>query len=426
MNETANSSLLGFHYFNNTEHFSQNDLEVWLPVLKSLNVSWLLLQSPTNRAIPEFFINELIAGGITPVLQFPEPIQRLDAYGDLDLLIATYAKWGIKHLILSDQPNMKNSWKPESWIKEDLVEQFTYPFMNVANQAINQGMKVFLPPLVPGGDYWDTVFLWEALKLLTTEAPENIKNIGISASTDIYTHDLEWGSGGPDNWPIIKPYHEQGDHQDQRGLHIYEWYDAISKAVVGQSLEILLLNIGKSPQSDISTAPSDQEENTLATVFGLLTKNPLELNKTLPPYVLGGFIHTLTSDSGEIKSWFKPDGSPAEFTTSIIENYTAELELQSNERKTHPIDHYLLLPTYEWGVADWHLDVVKPFIKKFQPTIGFSAREASFSRKVTVLGGHQVFPEEILNKLRTSGSEVHRIEGDGTELVSNISKQITN
>jgi hypothetical protein len=83
-----------------------------------------------------------------------------------------------------------------------------------------------------------------------------------------------------------------------------------------------------------------------------------------------------------------------------------------------PIKHYLLLPTYEWGIAEWHLDAIKPFVKKYQPTIGFSLKEAVLASKVTVVGNEQSFPEEILERLRASGCEVERISGDGTSIAT--------
>jgi hypothetical protein len=85
-----------------------------------------------------------------------------------------------------------------------------------------------------------------------------------------------------------------------------------------------------------------------------------------------------------------------------------------------PIEHYLLLPLYEWGVAEWHLDAIKPFVKKYHPTVGFSLKEAVLASKVTVVGNEQSFPEEILERLRASGCEVERISGDGTSIASQL------
>jgi hypothetical protein len=88
-----------------------------------------------------------------------------------------------------------------------------------------------------------------------------------------------------------------------------------------------------------------------------------------------------------------------------------------------PIKHYLLLPAYEWGVSDWHLDVIKPFVRKHQPTIGFSLAEAALAEEVTVIGGEQSFSEESLSELRSKGCRVERISGDGTSIATQLSER---
>jgi hypothetical protein len=96
---------------------------------------------------------------------------------------------------------------------------------------------------------------------------------------------------------------------------------------------------------------------------------------------------------------------------------------KSLETGNHPINHYLLLPSYEWGVADWHLDVIRPFVKKYKPTIGFSLEEAHLASKVTVIGNKQSFSEEQLESLSASGSQVDRISGDGTSIATSLQER---
>jgi hypothetical protein len=89
----------------------------------------------------------------------------------------------------------------------------------------------------------------------------------------------------------------------------------------------------------------------------------------------------------------------------------------------HPIDHYLLLPSYEWGVADWHLEVTRPFIIKHRPTVGYSITEAIYAKKVTVIGGDNDFTPEKISHLRNSGCEVEQISGDGTSIASILAQR---
>src|SRR5574340_797115 len=44
---------LGFHYFPDTLHYTERDLQQWLPVLLDLGASWLVIRSDATRAIPE-------------------------------------------------------------------------------------------------------------------------------------------------------------------------------------------------------------------------------------------------------------------------------------------------------------------------------------------------------------------------------------
>lgn len=88
--------------------------------------------------------------------------------------------------------------------------------------------------------------------------------------------------------------------------------------------------------------------------------------------------------------------------------------------KPHPLAHYLLLPTYEWGIADWHLEAIRPFIKRHRPVVGFSLEEAALAEQVTVIGGLQSFSDEALEKLAHAGCRVERIAGDGTSIATQL------
>ena len=96
--------------------------------------------------------------------------------------------------------------------------------------------------------------------------------------------------------------------------------------------------------------------------------------------------------------------------------------LKTSERPgaDHPIAHYLLLPTYEWGIADWHLDVIRPYVKKYRPTIGFSLSEAAQAQVVTVIGGETTFPESSINQLKAAGCLIEQIRGDGTRIATQL------
>ncbi len=67
-----------------------------------------------------------------------------------------------------------------------------------------------------------------------------------------------------------------------------------------------------------------------------------------------------------------------------------------------------------------NLDAIQPFIKRYQPTIGFSPVEASHAKKVTVIGGNSNIPESIIDGLLTAGCIVEQISIDGMNIASQM------
>jgi hypothetical protein len=90
------------------------------------------------------------------------------------------------------------------------------------------------------------------------------------------------------------------------------------------------------------------------------------------------------------------------------------------EEVSHPIEHYLLLPLYDWGVIEWHLDAIRPYILRHQPTVGFNLSEAILAKHVTVLGGEQTFPTEEIDRLHQAGCNVELVSGDGTSIATQM------
>jgi hypothetical protein len=133
-------------------------------------------------------------------------------------------------------------------------------------------------------------------------------------------------------------------------------------------------------------------------------------------------------------AWYEVDGQAKPVAEAISEwqrnrsgpvqpereSKSVQVPTEPENRSEHSIQHYLLLPVYEWGVADWHLDVIRPFVKKYQPTVGYSLDEASKAARVTVVGGAKSFPLEIIEELKAGGREVMQIEGDGTVIATQL------
>jgi len=439
---------LGFHYFSDTQHYRESDLRAWLPELQSLGAAWLVLTAPADRAIPEVFVRGLLTGGIQPILHFNFPVPSVQKNKDLPTLLSTYAKWGVKYVILSDRPNTDQTWSSATWAQEDLVERFLDIYLPLAESATQLGMVPVFPPLEPGGSYWDTTFLQSIMQsIVRRQKTKLLDTLVIAAYAWTHGKPLSYGSGGPERWAGARPYFTPEDEEDQRGFHIYEWYQTIIESVLGRSLPIMLLGVGM-PGNDLSDIafkinPSEHASINMAITQALNGEDvadPSANGKTisaLPEYILCVNFARLaaTEDTPASKyAWFQPGsknlpvvGALRQWQSSKSINYSPVPATKSVSSapvdNTRFIGHYILLPSYEWGVSDWHLDVVKPFVKKYQTTVGFSIDEAKHAARVTVIGNTQSIPEDTVDQLRLAGCLVERISGDGTSIASQLSER---
>jgi hypothetical protein len=436
-----NNNRIGFHYYPDTQHYRESDLYTWLPELKTLEASWLVLVAPVERSIPEYFINGLIENQIEPVLHFQSDLEKVPHLPDLDLLFKNYARWGVNYVILFSQPNQRSSWSSATWAQNNLVESFLDRFIPPAEAAAKAGLIPVFPPLQPGGEYWDTAFLRASLQGIQRRGNHYLlEHMGISAIAHAGGHPLDWGSGGPERWPEARPYQTRPDTQDQRGFAIADWYTAIAQAVFGQPMPIILLNLGSSSPDPKSNGAGEKSHvrRTLSMVKALAgptsksKNNPtLETVSPLPPEVLCGNFWLLCAEANSEyadQAWFLKSGSGTPKAQALLRwHKSPEGQADSKHIPVHfdkqPIPHYLILPAFEWGIADWHLNAARPFIRKYRPIIGFSLSYAFLAERVTVVGDDQQFPESALDQLRSAGCRVERITGDGTSIATQLAEK---
>lgn len=470
------NSRIGFHYFPDTLHYRESDLNTWLPELQSLGASWLTLTAPLERAIPEPFLRGLGEADIEPILHFDLPLTRANDDESFKLILKSYASWGVHYIALFDRPNLRHAWPSSGWAQSDLVERFLDIFVPYAQSVVDLGMVPVFPPLEPGGDYWDTAFLRAALRSLLRRKLTTILNrlaIGAYAWSD--NQPLNWGAGGPERWPSARPYFTSPSIQDQRGYRIFDWYTTLIRSELGETRPILLLAAGSRPGDKINPSrPAVDGEEHLRQNLGIVRMifgdppeqpNPTFMSDSIPHNLRGNQTNTdmyeeipeeviasnfwLLSASPEsaylAHAWFQPEGSQLPVVTAIRKYLTArhksytsnqayktvskscngncESNHENASQTRRAIEHYLLLPIFEGGVAEWQLDVIKNFVKKHHPTIGFSTREAALAKKVTMIGGLQAFDETTENQLRAAGCEVIRISGNGTSIASQLASQ---
>jgi hypothetical protein len=436
MTTSPQKTRYGFYYFPDTIHYRENDIRSWIPELHALGASWLTLLAPIDRAIPESFIRRIIEEGIQPVIHLPLSMTGQGISDEFGIFFDAYFNWGVKYITLFDRPNKLKNWSSSTWAQKNLVERFLDIFIPSAEGALRAGLIPVFPPLEPGGDYWDTAFLYSALQGLQRRGQQDILNqLVLSAYAWSGNRSPNWGAGGPERWPQTRPYSTPLNSEDHLGFRIFDWYLAITEAVLGKSLPIILIGAGSrigdqlDPRSPAVDVHAHSWQNM--TLIRIMSGQAQEFDP-VPPEVLTCNFWLLSTAQGDHElnnSYYKPDAEQLP-VVQIIKDWVANGGGNSSSSPKYfssstasidgawPIAHYLLLPTFEWGVADWHLDAIRPFINKYQPTIGFSPVEASHAKKVTVVGGAKSIPESIIDGLLAAGCIVEQISGDGMNIAS--------
>lgn len=430
------SPRIGFHYFDDTAHYTNHDLTTWLPRLNQLHAKWIILRSDVSRAIPEQFLTGLISAGITPIIHMSLPLPNTPTAKDVKAILEAYARWGVSQVILFDKPNTVQSWSVSSWSQQDLVERFIDKFLPLALAVAQAGMTPVFPPLQPGGNYWDLTFLKQSLQSITRRGHANLlRQMSLAAYTYTFNHELDWGLGGQTKWPKSKPYTRSEDSQDQCGFFNFEWLQNATAPVAGREMPVLLLGAGiKEP--GVGYSPEIHAE----IVQNILERlNGIPESRTIPAYVQCCNFYLLAAEPNteeQIHAWYRsdedtlpivgmlsPEPAKAEDVSQSAEELPKNVPASTEANSSHPIEHYLLLPQYEWGVAEFHLDASRPFVQKYHPTLGFSIQEAFLAKKITVVGGETSFPEELLDQMRQNGCLVERISGDGTSIATQLAER---
>jgi hypothetical protein len=430
---------LGFHYYPDTLHYREVDLQAWLPEILGMGASWLTLVAPKDRAIPEEFIRPLIQENIEPVLHFHLSPAHLPDLDNLRLLMKIYAGWGVRYITLFDRPNSRASWSSASWSQSELVESFLDVYLPSATLILQNGLIPVLPPLEPGGDYWDTAFLRAALQGIVRRGGKNLaENMVLGAYAWVNDRPLAWGAGGPERWPQAKPYDTPDGQEDQLGFYIFDWYQTIAQAELGYSIPIILVAGGYNP---VTRNPQDREQmdleqHTLVNlkISHLMAGNPVTDSGSLavvPSSVLACNFWLLAARNGTAEArlaWFQPDGTKLPIVESLRQFYNApdQLFISGYARKsagitsslTWPIPHYLLLTPAQCHDHNQLLATLWSYICDTHPTIGFSLEEAVLAERVTVLDDPQGISNEDIHRLRRTGCSVERLNRDGISIAT--------
>ena len=408
---------LGFSYFSAPEYLVRNRIETWFPILKDLGSTQLILEASYDRGIPEDVFQLAYENGQEVILHFTGELPLARRFNEVAVLLDAYARWGVRYIILGDKPNSKTGWDTSGWKNDNLVDRFLDRFIPLADYVEKLGLIPVFPPLQPGGDYWDTAFLEMAVRGLQKRQMDSVlKKMAVASYGYTFNRSLIWGAGGPERWPGARPYSTPEGQQDQLGFNNHVWMQAIIERTCGVRPAMLILDSGNpfaAPGLTHDIKPLEALQQIVESCSGEDSKDQGEIP------VLDASLIACTFDMDTL--------------TELLEGSLSISSLQilfkagepDNQDKSAPklnsekwIEHYLLLPAHGTGVSDVVLNKVRPIIKRFSPTIGFSIEEARMAKRVSVFPDPILFTDEKLRTLRSAGCTVEVLPHSGIEIAT--------
>ncbi|NIN68179.1 MAG: hypothetical protein GTO63_26415 [Anaerolineae bacterium] len=314
-----NDTGFGFHYFPDTQHYSPQDIKQWVPELKSMGASWLVVLSRLGGPIPEFFVKELIANEIEPVVRVSTPAVEPIDRSSLGELLGAYAGWGVNYVEVLGEANVASRWHPQDWCQLSLVQRFVDVLVPCLEEMQAAGLHPVFPALRPPGSYWDLSFLQTALQLLTSKVEASLfERMGVGMHNHAWDKSLSWGQGGRKRWPAARPYFSPGESQDHIGFNLFEWYDEIIKATVGASLGLVCMGSGTvgDPYSPVNGVWTDEKRHAdrAVSIAGMM------MDGSIPEYVVNHTFWLLATDEGHpsrVHAWHGPDGKECQAASAV-------------------------------------------------------------------------------------------------------------
>ena len=422
-------TTLGFHYFPDESHYRRADLQAWLPELLALDAKWLTLIGSLTRAVPEAFVKELLDAGIEPIIHIPAIPTRRDPQRvtatTLTPLFRTYARWGLKYVVLFSEPNTRAAWAPSDWGQAGLVERFLDLLVPLLEAQFETGLQPVFPALKPGGDYWDTAFLEAALAGLARRDKQGLaKQLAFAVNLWTLNRPLTWGQGGLRRWPASRPYLTPPGSQDQRGFRLFDWYDEVIQARLGEARPLLCLAGG--PCLDDHTDPAFPAVTDLRHASCIQEIAQAADAGSLPEHLVNVNFWLLAAAEGSPflrEAWYQPSGATLAAVDTLKRlagpglrparrrmDESKGLELSDAIVRTgKALKHYVLLPVFEWGISEWHWGAALDYVKTHRPVCGFSPEEAVQAQRVTIFGNEQGISTVVEESLRQAGCSVERI-----------------
>jgi hypothetical protein len=336
----------GFHWFPDDEHFQLDLFERFVPHLAAMGAGWLVLRASLQPVPEAAAIGALLReAGIEPLLHLvPEPSATPE---QLRQAVEGWAEGGVRVVAFDDQPNLAARWN--HWEPRGLPQRYARwlaPYL--AALAEVEGVVPLFPPLAPGGDYWDTTFLEEALAELRVMNPPWLSRMGVACVNNLAGRPATWGKGGPTRWGASLRSRRRGQ-EDQIGFRAWEWAGQIARQQLGRSVEVYALATRLSP--DTAGKETTHRAEVQAVREALATEPSPALGATF--WLLADERHSPTHS----EAWFSADGTPLRHgciaalrqaaKTRVAHIITATLpatvrvKMEDGEVREFPVEKYL-------------------------------------------------------------------------------------
>ncbi|MFN2305064.1 MAG: hypothetical protein ACK2TV_15140 [Anaerolineales bacterium] len=411
---------IGFSYFTSPSALINQHLKTWLACIQEVGASQVIFKAGFDKAIPEDAFLIAQENNLQTIVHFNSELPLARKFNDVAFIMDVYAKWGVKAIILGDQPNSQTAWPLAGWQYENLIDHFLDRFIPLAAHAVRIGLQPVFPPLQPGGDYWDTAFIELVLKGMKRRKLDSIfEHLMLSSYGYTFDKELFWGKGGPERWSISRPYLTPEGQQDQLGFNNYEWIQTQAERAIERKPPILILDAGNPGMDEVVNSTSDTLEKIELILLACRGREQADERIIDLLNDKENSIEVCAFDLDTIENALDGQLSEDIFKQVFCEKNEEE-NISQNQKNPVVFSHYLLLPAYKSGVSDVVLNKVRPFIKRFHPTVGFSLSEAAYAKKVSVFPDPLIFTDEQINNLRLAGCLVDILPESGIDIATSL------
>jgi hypothetical protein len=306
----AGDTGIGFHWFPDSQHYDKAYLKRFGAELKTLGASWLVVHSGVSEPLPEYFVKDMTDRGIEPIAHVCTPFVAPVDQTELGKSARQHADMGIRYMFLYEAPNQRSEWaKWPGANAADVFMDFALPALETLAQV--DGLVPLFPPLYPGGDINDRLFLDRCMEIVAARGSVGLKEkLALAIQNEPGNKPLTWGQGGSAAWPASIPGHCPEGSEDHIGYCLYEWYQAIARNRLGRT--VLMAAVRSGPIVGDRSHPAYPQVDEAGHASRASEMAQSMMDSQVPFYLLNTAFWLLSAEDGDpfaAHRWYRPDGT---------------------------------------------------------------------------------------------------------------------